>query len=319
MRNLIKFSIFITSLLLLQACAPSSYIVDEPEPSTASYTDQRSSTTNLTFTDNRDENEKVFSYGVLKADLIINGSPIDPIKFLERHTAKELTSRGITTNVGTAGDILINVNKLEIRNHRTNGFTPFISLTMLSADAMFDGKQERIAAYIKRGKVPVWSFDEIVEPTLNEPLNLVVKEFSAKLSRKLYGAKISNTEVDSLISKINNNPDNPTTYMDVYQLGFGNNSSAIPALVDYTNSQSEYIRLAAISSLGILKAEEQIGLLKGIYSHAGTWSDRAMALKAIGDIGTPEALSFLKDAKLQLAGKGNKEELWTKEIINLYL
>ena len=230
-----------------------------------------------------------------------------------------MNARGVPTKVVDAGDIVIDVNKLEIRNHRTNGFTPFISLTMLSTDVSLNGQTKRISAYIKRGKVPVWSFDEIVEPTLNEPLDLLVKEFSAKLSNKVYGTKISDKEVNVLIDKIDNNLGNGSTYIDVYQLGFGNNQSAVPALVNYTGNESEYIRLAAISSLGILQAEEHIGLLKSIYTNAETWSDRAMAVKAIGDIGTPEALEFLKEAKVDLASKNSKEQSWTKEIIGLYL
>jgi hypothetical protein len=319
MNNKINISLFALLSILLQACAPTSYVVQEPEPSTIVYSGQNTSPTNLTFTDKRQEDSKVFSHGVLKAELIINGSPIDPIEFLKNNTARELSARGVPTNLVDSGDITIDINKLEMRNHRTNGYTPFISLTMLSADVSVSGQKERMTAFIKRGKVPVWSFDEIIQPTLNEPLDLLVKEFSSKLSSKLYNKKISDAEVQMLIEKIDANLSNGATYLDVYQLGFGNNSSAIPALVNYTKSDSEYIRLAAISSLGILKAKDQIVLLKGIYKDAGTWSDRAMAIKAIGDIGTADALAFLEEAREELNNKKGKEKAWTKEIISLYI
>ncbi len=319
MKNKFQIPLIICLSGLLQACAPSSYMVKEPVPSKISYTNQSTNEANLTFVDKRHKDSKVFSHGVLKADLILNGSPINPISFLETETAKELNARGVKANILEAGDIKIDVNKFEMRNHRTNAYTPFISFTMLSADVSANGKKERITAYIKRGKVPVWSFDEIIQPTLNEPLDLLVKEFSAKLNRSIEGKKISDDEVKSLVEKINKNLNDGATYMDVYQLGFGNNDTAIPFLVDYTKSESEYIRLAAISSLGILKAQSEMPLLKEIYSTADNWSDKAMALKAIGDIGTPDALNFLVKTEAKLAEAKEKEQLWTKEIIGLYL
>lgn len=319
MKNKINISLLVLCCSLLQACAPSSYAVKEPAPSQIAYEDQKFTSTDLSINDKRPGDSKTFSHGVLKADLVMNGSAINPIEFLKTHTTKELNARGIPTNSVNSGGITIDVNKLEMRNHRTNAYTPFITFTMLSADVTLNDKKERITAYIKRGKVPVWSFDEIVQPTLNEPLDLLVKEFAAKLSSKLYGTSISNTEVQTLIKKINSNLKNGATYLDVYQLGFGNNNSAVPALIDYTKSKSEYIRLAAISSLGILKAEDKSTLLKEIYNSAAHWSDRAMAIKALGDIGSPDALSFLKKVLVDLESDSGKEQNWTKEIISLYL
>ena len=81
MKNTIKFSLFILSLSLLQACAPASYVVDAPEPSKVSYIDKNLPTSGITVNDKRKENEKVFSHGVLKAELILNGSAIEPIEF----------------------------------------------------------------------------------------------------------------------------------------------------------------------------------------------------------------------------------------------
>lgn len=83
--------------------------------------------------------------------------------------------------------------------------------------------------------------------------------------------------------------------MDVYQLGFSNNKLAIPELVKLTKHSSEYIRLAAISSLGIMRAVDQFDLLVRLYQNkGGLWQDRAMALKAIGDLGTPESHAYLQ-------------------------
>lgn len=305
---------------ILYGCAPSSYVVQDPTPSTVSYTaSQNSAKQTITVNDKRPEDQKVFSYGILASALIHGEQEIDPIAYLKNHSQQELMARGIPVAMETEGNIQVDIHKLAMRNHRTNAYTPFITFTMLSADLTKDGNKERVAVYIKRGKTPVWSFDEIVQPTFNEPLDLLVKEFSAKLSDKLYGAKISDGEVQSLVKKINSEKPTDQTYRDVYNLGFGNNRSAIPALRELTKHESEYIRLAAISSLGMLGSDNQLELLQSIYTDSKLWQDRGMALKAIGDIGTAKANAFLKTVAAELSTLKEREALWNKEIIELYL
>ena len=48
----------------------------------------------------------------------------------------------------------------------------------------------------------MWSFDEIIEPTLNEPLSLLVKELTAKINAVVYKQSISDANVAMLIKKI---------------------------------------------------------------------------------------------------------------------
>ncbi len=156
-------------------------------------------------------------------------------------------------------------------------------------------------------------------PNVNQPLSLLVKEFSAKLNRTLYGQKTSDATVDLIIDKIKANPKAPLTYIDVYELGFSNNKRALPFLKKLIKENNEYVRLAAISSLGILQDEASLELLKGISVNARTWSDRAMALKSIGDIGSVDAKSYLKNELSQIENETSKEALWNKEIIALYL
>lgn len=315
----IKIGCVAVAALAIQACAPSSYVVQDPTPSSLPYLAQSTAETTITINDKRPDDGRVFSYGVLKAGLVQNGSEIDPIGYLTTHTQTELNARALNAAIADAGETQVDIRKLTMRNHRTNAYTPFITLTMLSADLQANGKTERIAAFIKRGKTPVWTFDEIVQPTLNEPLDLLVKEFAAKLSSRLFAARIPDDEVSSLVAKIKAGPVGDSTYLDVYQLGFGNNPAAVPALAELARHESEYVRLAAISSLGILRAEDQLDLLKSIYHDNRVWQDRGMALKAIGDIGSPDALAFLEQARKDLGNQTEREVAWNQEIIQLYL
>lgn len=309
--------------LLIQGCAPAAYKVNAPIAS--DYTYSKSSTVptiDLSVRDARSENDKVFSSGILKANLLIDKTPIDPIAYLKEYTVKELQARGVNAQATSAASIDISVNKLFIRNHRANGFSPFVTFSMLSADVATPSGKQRIGVYIKRGKVPVWSFDEVIEPTFNEPLSLLVKEFSAKVNGLTSNQSISDEQVSKLAAEANIKPLSATAYIKVYQLGFGNNKSAIKSLVEFSKHEDEYVRLAAISSLGILKAETELAHLKNIYSTASSWQDRGMALKAICDIGTPEALGFANTVKAELdkPNDKNKDDIaWTKEILALYL
>ncbi|WP_299494052.1 HEAT repeat domain-containing protein [uncultured Shewanella sp.] len=318
-KNVVALIFTVVAGSLLQGCAPSSYKVSAPAVSNIKFHLNDESQQQVSITDNRADSEKTFSYGVLKADLILAETKLDPVDYLKTNTAKELNARGIKTAFVESSESDVKLNKLVMRNHRTNAYTPFITFTMLSADIPTKEGNKRIGVFIKRGKVPVWSFNEIIEPTLNEPLDLLVKEFAAKLNNYLYHAKASDADVQSLIAKINNKKQDKKKYMDVYQLGFSNNPKAIPAIYDLTKSDDEYIRMAAISSLGTLQAQEHFDYLKSLTVKADTWTDRAMALKAIGDLNTDGARQFLSQHKASLESEKDKEKNWSSEIINLYL
>ncbi len=308
--------------LLIQGCAPSTYKVNAPTASEYVYAGaQTAAPLTLKVSDARAENEKTFSYGILKAGLLIDNKAIEPIAYISEYTTKELQARGIDAQATDSANVNISINKLYIRNHRSNGFSPFVTFSLLSADVTTPTGKERVGIFIKRGKVPVWSFDEVIEPTFNQPLSLMVKELAAKVNGLSVNQAISNDQVSALVDAIKAQPAADETYLKVYQLGFGNNKTAVKSLVEFSKSADEYIRLAAISSLGILKADSELDYLKGIYTSSSLWQDRGMALKAICDIGTPAAMDFAKQVKADLSktGKDKDDIAWTTEILGLYL
>jgi hypothetical protein len=313
-----KKLILLATIALIQGCAPSAYLVKEPTPSTIAYkSSEVTSSQSLVLKDNRADNDKVFSSGILKAELKVNGKAIDPIEYLKSNTELEFLSRGIPVNLDSEGSLGLDVHTLKMINHRVSGFSPFVTFTLLKADINIGETKQPIGIFIRRAKVPVWSFDEIIEPTLNEPLSLLVKELAAKINAAVYKKSISDSDVKALVMKINASEKDKSSYLDVYQLGFGNNPSAIPFLKELTNSTDEYKRQAAISSLGILKATEELDLLKSLYATGKSWGDKAMSLKAIGDLGTEEGREFLKQEQQIFADDSKKE--WVNDLVNLYL
>jgi hypothetical protein len=144
---------------------------------------------------------------------------------------------------------------------------------------------------------------------------LVAKELAAKLNQMLFDAKLSDGQVDELIARTTGPAVN---FRDVYELGFGNNVRAIPQLVNLSASKDGDIVRADMSSLGVLRANQQFDLLvKEAESTKNDWEDRAVALKAIGDLGTPQSRAYLEKERGRLgtltdAGAARTNRLLTK-------
>lgn len=314
------------ALLSVAACAPSGYVVKTPAPSGLKYETATPQTkTGFSLIDSRKPSEQIFHSGILSATLSVGDSPIDAPQFLALHLQEELVSRGVPAQVtvGDKGLPRINLKTFRIQNHRANAYSPFVTFTFLSVDLETATNTKRIGVFIKRGKIPVWSFSEIVEPTFNQPLSLAVRELAGKIVKTLYGYQASAGTVSALITRLGEtgSKSEDERYFDVYSLGFTNNPKAIDTLVRLTSDSDEYVRLAAISSLGNIGATGQFSLLKSIYQNrASIWQDRAMALKAIGDLGTSDALTFMAQEKKRWEDQPrNQESTWTLQIIQLYL
>jgi HEAT repeat protein len=296
--------------------------IKDPVPSTAQYVRPASATaTSLAFTDARSaENKAQPVTGRISMQLVSpDNKPFEPISWLAGNTVKELAARGVpaqlTTDPSGASNVVVRL--LQIENRRVSGFSPFETFTSLKADVVTVKGTQRVAAFIMRGKVPVWSFDEVIDPTYNDPLDLVGKELAAKINQILFGAKLSDAQVDELVARTSGATVN---FRDVYELGFGNNARAIPQLVNLSGNQDGYVMRAAISSLGVLRADQHFDLLvKQAENAKGSWEDRATALKAIGDLGTPQSRAYLEKDRARLEKVTDADAVRTKGLIGLYL
>lgn len=313
-------------LATLSGCATNMKVpVKDPVQSTLAY--QRSGAAlqpvELSVEDSREaKNKEKLLTGLIPMNITYQDKPFDAVNWIADQTVREMSARGLPVTMAQAGNAgtKMSIKRISIENHRANGFAPFVTFTSLRADVDTPNGVQRVTAYVKRGKVPVWSFDEVIDPTFNAPLDVLTKELAAKLNQQLFNQSLSDDQVKSLIDKVNRDIALDTAWLDVYQLGFSNNPLAIPELVKLSNSQSEYVRLAALSSLGILKAKEQMPFLVERYeSRTGVWQDRAMALKAIGDLGTPESRAYMEKQLDHFKSGEDKESRWTREIISLYL
>ena len=317
--TLARIAVSAAALALLAGCAPKSYAVRHPAPSENLVFGTAAPATAIALVDARPAADRTFSSGTLPAALTVDGVALDPAGYLARNLQAELVARGLPSQIGSSGDALprLDLATFRVQNHRVNGFSPFVTLTFLSGDLVTQTGKQRLGVFVKRGKVPVWSFDEVIEPTFNQPLSLATKELAAKIAARLHGARSSDADVDRLVARIAKRSDD--SYLDVYALGFTNNPKAIGSVAGLARDPDEYVRLAAISSLGTLGAADQLDLLTSIYREGNLWQDRAMALKAIGDLESAAADAFLQTEYTALQAKaGDKEADWTLQVIRLY-
>jgi hypothetical protein len=208
---------------------------------------------------------------------------------------------------------VLDVDKYRIRNLRTTGFSPYWTFTTFAGDLKQNGDSRRVVFYFKRGKVPVWAFREVEDPCYNVPVSLMVKEIASKINRYYFGLQASDDKIKSLVDDINNQFDE-FSFLKVLELGYTNNPAAIESLVALTHHQDSMVRVCATCSLGVLGAVDQFDYLKELYNTKKN-IEKTMALKAIGDLGTPEALDFIQSVKVSSDYKDNM----IREVVDLFI
>ena len=326
--RLVKLSVLVAVLGTVVGCVSPVFDlgVRNPEPSGLKYENVASESSVISYMSSRDAAEVMGSGPLLTFNLKQNDAPLKEVEYLISNTEAELISRGIAVSFlpEGEGETTVTINSLKMVNHRVSGFSPLVTLTSLSADIEFEGKTHRVVSFVKRGKVPVWSLTEepIVENVFNQPLAVLVQDFSSAINKNLFGYKVSDSDANALIADVRAGMlQNQVDYLAVYKLGFSNNLKVEPLLVELIGSDDEYVRLAAVSSLGALKSESSLGLLQNLYSTSKLWQDRGMALKAIGNIGTEEALKFIDEErkKIESSDVKSKEQIWNADILSLFL
>ncbi len=307
-------------LVLCQACS-LTIPIDKPNLSENSYAAQGTSEVKSFSFKNSLPADHNPSSGVITINLTHDGGRFDAAGFFITNLQEELKARGLPVRFIASSNSTIDLQGLEVVNHRANGFAPLVTLSSVRVDLIVDGSgPQRLAALVKRGKVPVWSMTEVNEPCFNQPTELLVKEIAAKINQRVFGYSLTNAQVDNLAENVRNNfSDDELAYMDVYELAFSNNPHAIDYLIEFAKHDDEYVRLSAISGLGVSRAEEQLDLLKSIYEGARSWQDRGMALKAIGDLQTQASNDYLMEQRKRWRANASREERWNSMIIDLYL
>ena len=309
-KNLAYLGVVFT-LITAFGCTKTFYI-KEPAPSSVVYAQESQEKSILSITDQRSGEDKKLSTGTLPVVLV---NMEDEIFFLGTNLEAALISRGINLHYSSDADggLVLDVDKYRIRNLRTTGFSPYWTFTTFAGDLKQNGDSRRVVFYFKRGKVPVWAFREVEDPCYNVPVSLMVKEIASKINRYYFGLQASDDQIKSLVDDINNQFDE-FSFLKVLELGYTNNPAAIESLVALTHHQDSMVRVCATCSLGVLGAVDQFDYLKELYNTKKN-IEKTMALKAIGDLGTPEALDFIQSVKIS---SDYKDDM-IREVVDLFI
>jgi hypothetical protein len=276
------------------------------------YSQESQEKTILKIEDQRSGEDKPLSTGTLPVVLV---NMENEIFFLGTNLENALNSRGINLQYSSEADagLLLNVKKYRIRNLRTSGFSPYWTFTTFAGDLKLNGESHRVVFYFKRGKVPIMAFREVEDPCYNVPVSLMVKEIATKINRFHFGLQASEDKITALVDDINNRFDE-FSFLKVLELGYTNNQAAIEPLLRLTSHEDSMVRVCATCSLGVLGAVDQFDFLKELYNTKEN-IEKTMALKAIGDLGTPEAIDFIQSVK----SSSDYQDLMIREVVDLFI
>jgi len=258
-----------------------------------------------------------FDNGIQADEVRLDGKTVEPPVFLATYVSAALSARRLPLKLapGSSGDPRLDLRTFVIQNHQANQWSVFWTSTLISADLVTPSGTRRLGVFVRRGSIGGRS-----EVVMSQPLEVAVNELASKLANQLYGYRAPDSEVQRLLAKLKG-PRTDASWLDVYALGFTNNPLAIEPCAELTLDESEYVRLAAISSLGTLGAADRLPLLARIYANPEnySWQERAMALKSIGDLDTDASRAFIAKERPILASAPDSRTAWLAEVLDLYV
>lgn len=326
-KSLLKALLPVVCLLLVSGCGLKFTIKDTPASGfTYSKTDTAPAT--LTIVDQRKGDDAQFIGGRIGvggmtavSSLVSLENMEDPIRYLSANLGKELVRRGvpIKCSVGTTEGpgLTLYVDQYQIVSFRLTGFSPWECSHVFSGRLVANGKSSTIKAYFYNGRMPVWSMNEIAEPCFNIPVSIMVKDIASKINKVAFALSVSDSRVQELKAGIDEQiakKDIGETFWRVIDLGSSNNPSAMEPLKKYAQEKDDFLKSCALDSIGILGPGPEMDFLRrNVFN--GSYNDRYMAIKAIGDIGTPEAVQFIRELKQNSSYQG---EGGFRTVVDLY-
>ena len=320
-KSIIQLVVLAAVVLSFQACSLKVPLKSTSESENKyESTSQEQPITEVTFKNAINKDATIVT-GIFKENLHLEyeKKKLEGSSFIKEAIQKEFKARELPIKIVDASTESLSLENFEVFTYRSSGFSPLVTVSSLRVTAKIADKEETFVSIIKRGKVPIWSIDEVFDPCYNEPISLLVKEIVAKINKAFFNYKLSDKTVSELIVKIENgvNTNNKLNYLNMYELGFSNNPKALDSLKSYTMDDDEYLRLASLSMLGFLGGESEFDYLVSKYRTSKIWQDRALSMKAIADIKTDKAKKFLQEEYKVWKAQDSKEAKWNVMLLDI--
>ncbi|MGC1456297.1 MAG: HEAT repeat domain-containing protein [Nitrospirota bacterium] len=225
----------------------------------------------------------------------------DPVAWLSQALEKEFTARNIPVqvvygNTTKSADIVLTVKKFQIVSRRTGGseYNPWETYHSFRGDVTTGRKTTDIRAYFFNGKVP-WTWKAVEEACFNMPLSLLVKEIASKINTIALHYSAGDESIRDTGARAAEQAKNKDDHacFTLFELGGSNNPGALKTLHTFAENDDRFVRACALSAIGTLGAKNQFEFLQKKYMQYDE-IDKYMALKSIGDAGTPQAMEFVR-------------------------
>ena len=298
------------------------YTIDEPTPSHFTYQNVDKKPVVMKVIDQRKDAK--FSPGISglrKVDIIFE-NVTDPAAWLSKGLEKEFVARGIPMQIvgkdsNMPPDMTLTIKEYQVVNHRASGFSAWEAYHLFLGQVTKGDKSCTIPAYFFNSKLPVWSMNEIEKPCLSIPMSIMVKEIASKINRCVFNYSISDEDLKKIealaMEKVK--PETEFACFPSIELGGTNNPAAMKTLQKIADNEDSLVHSCAVSAMGTLGAQDQFNYLTNKFAQFSN-NDKIIPLKSIGDIGSTQAMDFVRKVKTdELYG----DENGVKYCVDLYL
>jgi uncharacterized lipoprotein YajG len=329
--NFVKFLMTALFLCVITGCVTIPPVRD-PQPSSFQYDSVSEKKIIIRVVDQRKDPDFYAAYLRDNKSTPKLAGVEDPIKWFTTALERELTARGIPVQVvakdpPVAADITLNIKVYQIVSHVASGWSPYETYHSFKGELTAgDQTQGNIIAYFTNSHtINIAPFSgstekklkKYVETLFNLPMSTVVKDVASKINQKIFKYQAGRDKLDKINARIGENigRDQDEACYPAIELGATNNLDGTPTLVKLADHKDVTVRACALSAIGTLGAHNQLDFLKQKYAQRA-YIDSFMALKSIGDIGTPAAVDFLK---ISQNDDRHQSERGFQYLIKLYL
>jgi hypothetical protein len=299
-----KLMLIVVISILLASCAHPRFTITDPVVSSFKYDVSNRRTIFMKIVDQRSDTvfDKRSGYAsALRFDL---ENMQDPVGWFSHSLETEFLARGIPVKIiakddTTPPNIILTIKKYQIVSREVNGWSPWESYLSFKGVVTTSGKNYTIRAYFFHGKsLQFSSLKAIVDSCFSMPLSIVVNEIATKINAVALHYSVAEAKVQEIAKQAEEKikKKDRDAYVLMLELGGTNNRAALKPLIGFADVKDDIARACAISAIGMIGAKDQLEFLKIKYS-AYEEIDKYMALKSIGDIGSPEANAFVRKAK----------------------
>jgi hypothetical protein len=304
----ILFKLFLVTgfLGLLAACSSMTpkykLTINEPLVSNIKYDTGQKKPVVLQIVDQR--LNKVFhqSFAYLSAAQIDLTNAERPIEWFSQALIKELAARDISVKIAdkstTTPDLVLTIKRYQITSRLVAWLTPWETYHTFMGELAAGGKTYSIRSYFFNAKTYGGALKEIEDECFNTPMSILVKDVASKINRYALLYSVSDEKLKDSQTRAEKKlkARDEDAYRPVLDLGNSNNPAAVKALVVFAAAEDRFARACALSGIGTLGAQDQLGFLRKKFAeYSGI--DKFMTLKAIGDIDTSDAIDFIRKAK----------------------